>query len=90
MPDSQVIRVIYSSLDETCLSSIESIRSLNYGHDSLDIVFTKNFSDSTLKVQSTMKGYRLIFKEDSLDHLRLLHTNIGGESELWPAPNKKE
>ena len=87
LPDSQMIRSIHANLDETCYSSIDSIRSLNYNHDSLDMVIMKNFPDTTLKVNSAMKGYRLIFETDTLRAIRLLHSDSDLKSELWPSQN---
>gem|GEM_PF-2652811 len=83
LPDEKMIENIHASLDDPCKRSIDSLRTLSYGSDSLDLVFRKNFVDTTLKVKSVLKGYRLTFEQDSLHKVALIHTNVGVKSELW-------
>jgi len=88
IPDTKTIDSIYSSGSYPCNMSIDSLRTLGYDDDSLDLVFVRNYNDTNLNVASMLKGYRLIFKEDSLKKIALIHTNKGVESSLWPEKNE--
>jgi len=69
-------------LNQPCQKSINSIESFSYNKDSMDFVFQKSINDSTLKIRSMRKCYRLIFVDDTLKELRILHNNKNYKSEL--------
>jgi len=88
IPNTETIDSIHSGVRYPCNLSINTLRTLGYDDDSLDLVFVRNYNDTNLLVTSMLKGYRLIFKGDSLKKIALIHTNIGVESSLWPEKNE--
>jgi hypothetical protein len=86
LPDSLAIRQIHSEIAEPCRQTIKNIKTITYNKDSIDISLTKIFIDTTLQVRQMKKGYRLIFSEDSLRNIRLLHMKSPNyHSELFPS-----
>jgi hypothetical protein len=81
-PDNVDIEKLREKLNPPCQRSFSSIEDLVYNRDSIDFVFQKNFSDSTLKIKSMLKCYGVIFADDTLKELRILHNNTKYSSEL--------
>ncbi|MBX7180909.1 MAG: hypothetical protein K1X82_02265 [Bacteroidia bacterium] len=85
LPDSIAIRQILLEIATPCQQTIKNIKTIIYNKDSMDISLTKIFMDTTLQSQQMKKGYRLIFSEDSLRNMRLLHFKSPHyHSELFP------
>lgn len=81
-PDNQEINLQKEKLNMACQKSIDSIGSFSYNKDSMDFVFQKNLNDSNLIMNSMIKCYRLIFADDTLKEVRIMHNNTNFKSEL--------
>lgn len=76
------IEKLREKLNPSCQKSFSSIEALVYNKDSMDFVLKKNFFNSTLIINSMVKCYRVIFVDDTLKELRILHINTNYSSEL--------
>lgn len=81
-PNNQDIERLKEKLNLACRNSIDSIGSMAYNKDSMDFVFQKNLNDSNLIMNSMIKCYRLIFADDTLKEVRIIHHNTKFKSEL--------
>jgi hypothetical protein len=78
------IKSAHQRLDSACRKTIKLVHCKFYDSDSLDLVFTRVYPDSELPNDSVRKGYRFLYRADTIYNSRILHIYPAFRSALYP------
>jgi hypothetical protein len=81
-PDSVDIQKIAGDLTPKCNNNLDMINSLVYNTDSMDFSYQVNIAGSPHGGNSLFKCYRMIYSQDTLWEMRILHNNNKYETGL--------